>query len=76
VKHEITAVMPINNVSHCLWRRTGGSDLRFLKIPGTGGFTINSKIPNNRFFRNFYFPISRLFMFIISSKTISSKVKE
>ncbi len=41
-----------------------------------GGFTIVYKIPNNRFFRNSYFPISRLFMFIISSKAISSKVKE
>ncbi len=38
------------------------SGLRFLTfVLGTGGFTITYKIPNNRFFRNFYFPIPSLY---------------
>jgi hypothetical protein len=57
--------------SHCI------SDIRSVKsVLGTGDFTITYRIPNNRFFRNFYFPISRLFLFIIWSKAISSKTKE
>jgi hypothetical protein len=42
---------------------------------GTDGFTITYKIPNNRFFRNFYFPISRCLLFHIGKNFFKGKTK-